>query len=225
MVRQIQGADGREVLQMRVDLGILQLECTGRPDGVKPEGFETWYDYLASVALEEGRSYRLDEASCHEVDREFYQFYHRRICWLNLKRYPEVVRDAKHSLALMDFSSAHSPDPEWSLMHEQYRPFVMFHLIQANALIALADSNPETAIESIDQGLEALAKVFAKYDAAEHFEQDAFVKKLREMRVSITEHHELGPSLAEQLAEAISAENYELAAELRDRKDRRGGEK
>jgi len=225
LVRQIQGADGREVLQMRVDLGILQLECTGRPDGVKPEGFATWYDYLASLALEEGRSYRLDEANCHEVDREFYQFYHRRICWLNLKRYPEVVNDAKHTLALMDFSTAHSPDPEWSLMHEQYRPFVMFHMIQANALIALADPNPAQAIESIDHGLKELAQVFAKHDASEHFEQDAFVNKLREMRASITEHHELGPTLTEQLAEAIAAENYELAAKLRDRKDRHGGEK
>jgi len=225
LVRQVQGADGREVLQMRVDLGILQLECTGRPDGVRPEGFETYYDYFSSLALEEGRSYRLDESGCHEVDREFYQFYHRRICWLHLKRYSEVVKDAKHTLALMDFSTAHSPDSEWSLLHEQYRPFVMFHLIQANSLIALADSNPAQAIASIDRGLEDLAKVFAKHDASEHFEQDAFVNKLREMRSSITEHHELGPTLAEQLAEAVAAENYELAAKLRDRKDRRDGER
>ena len=225
LVRQVQGADGRDVLQMRVDLGILQLECTGRPDGVKPEGFDTCYDYLVSLARKEGKLYQLDEESCNEVDREFYQFYHRRICWLNLKRYPEVVRDAEHTLALMDFSSAHSPDPEWSLLHEQYRPFVMFHMTQASALIALEGTNPEQAIESIDRGLKELAKVFEKHDASEHFDKDAFVNKLREMRASISEHHELGPTLSEQLAKAIATENYELAAELRDRMDPRGGEK
>src|SRR5438093_71165 len=32
-VRKITGLDGREKLQLRVDLGVLQMEVTGRPDG------------------------------------------------------------------------------------------------------------------------------------------------------------------------------------------------
>src|SRR6187549_2621002 len=32
-VRKKKGDDGREILQMRLDLGMLQLETTGRPDG------------------------------------------------------------------------------------------------------------------------------------------------------------------------------------------------
>ena len=46
--------------------------------------------------------------------------------------------------------------------------------------------------------------------------------KLREMRDSVKEHYELGPTLTEQLADAIAAEQYEIAAELRDRMDHRG---
>ena len=46
LVRQIQGEDGRDLLQMRIDLGILQMETKGRPDGVMPEGFETFYSHL-----------------------------------------------------------------------------------------------------------------------------------------------------------------------------------
>ena len=34
--RVCQGSDGREILQMRVDMGILQLEVEGRPDGTRP---------------------------------------------------------------------------------------------------------------------------------------------------------------------------------------------
>ncbi len=34
-VRLIKGSDGRDVIQMRVDLGVLQLETTGRPDGIR----------------------------------------------------------------------------------------------------------------------------------------------------------------------------------------------
>ncbi|MCG8450399.1 MAG: UvrB/UvrC motif-containing protein [Pirellulales bacterium] len=222
LARQIQGADGRDVLQMRIDMGVLQMEVSGRPDGIRPEGFDTYFDYVLSLSFAEGESFQLNQEQCHEIDREFYQFYHRRVCWLTLKKYPEAMRDAQHTLSLMDFSSAYSPDSEWSLVHEQYRPFVMFHNIQASALVKLEESDPTTATDEIDKGLKALAEVFEKYDASEHFDEDAFVIKLREMRSSIIEHYELGPSLAEQLAEAIAAEQYELAAELRDRMDHRG---
>lgn len=225
LVREVQGDDGRGVLQMRVDMGIIQMEVAGRPDGAKFDGCDTYYDYLAALSFSEGESFTLDEARCLEIDREFYQFYHRRICWLTLKRYTEAVSDAQHTLALMDFSSAYAPDQEWALLHEQYRPFVMFHKIQAQALIELEESKPENAIQLIDEGLDELQKVFEQHDAAEHFEEDAFVTKLREMRESIKQHYEVGPTLTEQLADAIAAEQYELAAELRDRIDHRSGNK
>ena len=223
LVRQIQGADGRELLQMRVDMGIIQMEISGRPDGARFDDAETYYDYLAALSFAEGESFQLDEERCIEIDREFYQFYHRRICWLTLKQYEKAAEDAQHTLALMDFSSAYAPDQEWALLHEQYRPFVMFHKIQAIALIRLEETDPEAAIGVIDQGLKDLEEVFSKHDASEHFDDDAFVIKLREMRDSIKEHYELGPTLTEQLAEAIAAEQYELAAELRDRIDHRAG--
>ncbi|HRX81229.1 MAG TPA: DNA helicase UvrBC, partial [Pirellulaceae bacterium] len=38
-VRIVTGSDGRDVLQMRIDMGVLQLEMEGRPDGARPKGF------------------------------------------------------------------------------------------------------------------------------------------------------------------------------------------
>ncbi len=222
-VRQIQGKDGRDLLQMRIEMGILQMETDGRPDGAVQEGFETYYDYLVSLAFEEGQDFHLDDVRCTQIDREFYQYYHRRICWLTLKKYAEAVKDAQHTLSLMDFSTSYAPNPEWSLLHEQYRPFVMFHKIQASALLDLEGNDSESAVETIDKGLHSLAEVFEKHDATEHFEEDGFALKLQEMRDSIIEQYELNPSLAEQLAEAIAAEQYELAAELRDRMGHQDG--
>jgi protein-arginine kinase activator protein McsA len=43
------------------------------------------------------------------------------------------------------------------------------------------------------------------------------VKRLLEMRESVRQRYELGRTLDEQLAEAIRAENYELAATIRDK--------
>jgi hypothetical protein len=111
--RLVRGSDGREVLQMRVEMGILQLEVEGRPDGQRPSGNETYFDHLLETALHEGDSFELNSEQCTMADREFLQFYHRRICWLALREFRRAVRDADHSLAFMDFVRAHSPTTRW----------------------------------------------------------------------------------------------------------------
>src|SRR5215813_11690954 len=96
LARLAKAADGREVLQMRVDMGVLQMEVDHRPDGSRPEGANTLFDYLKTVELTEDDDWVLSQEQCEEADREFVQFYHRRICWLALRRFPEAVRDADH---------------------------------------------------------------------------------------------------------------------------------
>ena len=125
------------MLQLRVEMGVLQMEVDGRPDGSRPGGYPTCLDWLHAVAAEEGESFALDERRCLEIDREFVQFFHRRVAWLALREFERAVADADHTLALMDFSSLHAPDVGWAEMHEQYRPFVLFHRTQAAALGAL----------------------------------------------------------------------------------------
>jgi hypothetical protein len=142
-VRIVKGIDGRDVLQMRVDMGVLQLETDGRPDGERPHGARTWCDYLARMAREAGEEFVMDEEQCGEVDREFVQFYHRRICWLALHNFRRAVQDADHTLRLMDLCREHSPDEQWTLSHEQYRPFVLFHRTQAAALAELEKADVE----------------------------------------------------------------------------------
>ena len=78
-------------------MGVLQLETTGRPDGDKPLGFDTYYDYLLAERLRDDDMV-LDDEQCHAIDREFVQFYHRRICWLSLKVFTRAVSDADHTL-------------------------------------------------------------------------------------------------------------------------------
>jgi len=219
--RMVQGADGRDVLQLRVDLGLLQLETTGRPDGWRPGGLDTYYDYLVSLAFQEGPAFALDDARCVEIDREFVQFFHRRICWLAVRNFQRAVDDADHTLALMDFSSSHAPETAWAEMHEQYRPFVLFHRTQAAALAELEHDKAQAAVAAIDEGIERIRSVFAEHEAEEEFEDDELAVKLREMKLAIVDHFEIKPPLAEQLAQAIAAEQYELAAKLRDKMSRR----
>lgn len=215
--RLVRARNGRDVLQMRVDMGVLQMETDLRPDGLRPNGAETYYDYLVGEVIREGEGFRLSREQCAEADREFIQFYHRRLCWLSLREYRRAARDADHSLAFMDFVRSHSPDEEWTLSHEQYRPFVLFHRIQAAALAALEEGGAEEAIAEINEGLSRFRALFERYDAAEQYADDELVRRLIEMRESVRQRYEVGRTLDEQLADAVQAENYELAATIRDR--------
>lgn len=224
--RRSHGADGRPVVQLRIDLGVLQMEVSGRPDGSRPEGFPTLLEALRAE-VSDGGECDLDEDRCVEVDREFLQFYHRRVAWLALRRFEEAVADADHTLALMDVTGDHADDSDWVDLHEQYRPFVLFHRTQAAALAALQASDAEAAVLEIDGGLAKLQEVADDWSDDQGLELPAgeeprndledFVDKLGELRASILSEYDLGASLADQLAEAVAHEQYELAAELRDR--------
>jgi hypothetical protein len=222
--RLVRAADGREVLQMRIEMGVLQMEVSGRPDGQKPHGAPTYLDWLTRQAAAKDPSLALSEEQCFEIDREFLQYYHRRICCLALREFRRAVADADHTLTLMDFVAAHSPDPQWTLSHEQYRPFVIFHRVQAAAMAQLQDSGAEAAIEEVNCGLEQMRKVFAAMEAEEQFDQDELVTQLVELKESLRTEYHVGRTLAEQLSDAVAAEEYERAARLRDEIARRGGD-
>ncbi len=220
--RLVRADDGREVIQMRIEMGLLQMETTGRPDGEHPGGAETCLGWLEELALAQGKSFAPNEAQCMEIDREFMQFYHRRICCLALRQFARALADADHVLALMDFAAAHSPNKQWTISHEQYRPFVLFHRIQAAAMLALEQSGAEAAIEVINQGLERMREVFVKFGAEDEFDQDELVTQLAAMKESLRQEYRVGKTLAEQLADAVASEEYERAARLRDKISRRG---
>ena len=223
-VRMIEAGD-RMVLQMRIEMGVLQLETEDRPDGWKPEGFSTYLAYQQSRTIENPELV-LEEKECLEVDREFAQFYHRRVCWLQLKEFANAVRDADHTLALMDFCKLHSPSEEWTLSHEQYRPFVLYHRTQAQAMeLVQRDNGAEFAIEEINSGLDKIHELFVAFEAEEQFEEDELVVRLREFRESLRDRYEIGKTLQEQLADAVAAEQYEVAARIRDKMNRRDSNK
>ena len=133
----------------------------------------------------------------------------------------------------MDFCKSHSPDDQWTVSHEQYRPFVLYHRTQAAALSHLNSedededvktSDPsavELAIEEVNDGLEKLHELFVEYEAEEQFEEDDLVVRLRDLREGMREKYDVGMTLKEQLASAVKNEDYELAASLRDELSKR----
>jgi hypothetical protein len=217
--RRIKAGDGRDVLQLRIDLGILQLEAAGRPDGTRPHGFDTYFEFLkeqARKARKHDKNFVMSEAQCLEADREFVQFYHRRICFLALHEFPRAIEDADHTLGFMDFVRDHSPNEEYTQAHEQYRSFVLFQRTQAAAAQFAEAKDPEAAIDEIRAGLERIRSVYASYDAEEQMEEDGMIQHLRKIERTLRDEHGIEATLQEQLDKAVASEDYEKAAKLRD---------
>ncbi len=217
--RLVQARDGRQVIQMRVDLGVLQLETAGRPDGTRPAGHQTYFDALqqkARSAARAGDTFVLSEAQAEEADREFVQYYHRRVSWLALRQYDRAVRDADHTLAFMDFVKRHSPSEEYTRAHEQYRGFVLFQRTQAAAALEVEHDHPDRAVDAIRAGLERMREFFAEHDLEEQMDEDGMVQHLRRIETTVREQYHISATLREQLDAAVAQEDYERAAELRD---------
>jgi hypothetical protein len=215
----VTASDGRSVLQVRLDLGLLQLEVDGRPDGQRPHDFETYFDYLNDAAqrrAKSGREFKLNASQCGEADREFVQYFQRRVAWLALREFDRAISDANHTLAFMDFVRDHSPNDEYRLAHEQFRGFVFFHRAQAAAAAAVERNNAEAAIDAVRDGLNRIRAFLAENDLEEHADEDTFVQELTKLEQSLRELHGIDETLEEQLAKAVANEQYETAARIRD---------
>src|SRR5581483_1829979 len=119
VVRKFTGKDGVAKIQLRVDLGLLQMNAEGRPDGKRPLGYPTLYDYFQTrlykhVSANEGSDagFRLKAEDCAKLQLEVLQYHHRYICLLQLEDYAGVVRDTERNLAVFDFVQKHAESEE-----------------------------------------------------------------------------------------------------------------
>lgn len=217
--RLVQAHDGRQVVQLLIDLGVLQLETVGRPDGTRPHGFLTYFEYLqdqARLARKSKKDFLLNDEQSQEADREFLQFYHRRMCWLALREYARAMRDADHTLGFMDFIKQHAPNEEYLFAHEQYRGFVLFQRTQAAAALQVEKNAPEQAIDEIRSGLDKIREFYVACEREDEMEHDGMVHHLRHIEGTLREQFHIKATLDEQLQQAIADEDYERAARLRD---------
>jgi hypothetical protein len=223
--RKIVGQDGREKLQIRLDLGLLQMEVKGRPDGQCPHGCEAALDYyrgqLEAHTAEKGSDsgFSLGADACSELWQESLHFYHRYICLLRLGDHSGVLRDTEHNLAIFDLVQAYGVDEETRLSFEQYRPYVIMVNTRARGEIRLESDDYEGALRVVEQGIDRIRSFFDAFGDPELLESSEELQALTAWHDEIVHERPLNlqQRLSRELQEAIAEENYELAARLRDR--------
>src|SRR5216117_117487 len=162
-VRKIAGLDGREKLQLRVDLGVLQMELTGRPDGQRPHNCESLLEYhqkRAARAREKGEGYELTPEECAELQQEGIQYYHRYVSLFQLNDYAGVIRDTQRNLDLFSFVDKHSQREDFVWNFQQSRPYVLMMNTRANASLLLNESKFTEAMREIESGRDAIVEFF-----------------------------------------------------------------
>ena len=221
-VRKIKGADGREKIQLRIEMGILQMELAGRPDGQRPHGYESLLAYYQAQAVDKeskNESFSVDVETCMMLQLEALQYYHRRISFLELEDYERAKRDAERNLELFDFVKQYASDEEDKIAFEQNRPFVIGHRVRASALLKLETDDYDGALKDIEEGIEEIQSLFTDFDRPDLIEDSEEVEFLREWADEIRQDRprSLKQDLADQLKEAVAIEDFEKAAEIRDR--------
>ena len=220
-VRIVASDDGREKLQMRIDLGLIQMELSGRPDGTRPGGHESLLDECEArvrAASKRGEDFVLDAAACAGLMREGVQYYHRYIAAFHLQRYDLVIRDTARNLRLFAFVVGHAARQRDRLQFDQYRPYVAMMNARARAHEELARDDHRAALTAIDEGIEGIRQFLRDYEQAEQEAECMELGFLLRWRREVENERPVGPveRLEQQLELAVALEEYEEAARLRD---------
>lgn len=231
VVRIIHGDDGLEKVQMRVDMGILQMEMAGRPDGQRPFGCDSLLDHYRGeqqsyeAAHLDSAPFQLEHDDCAQLWREGVQYYHRYLAFWILKLYDLCARDTRRNLDLFAFVRNHAPEEQIKFHFDQWRPYVTMMHTRAVATPMLEKNRLSSALRVIDHGIDQIHEFLDEYDLTDKQEGCQELQNLEQWRDEILSENdweeESEPSarveiLKRQLREAIQNEAFEEAASLRD---------
>ncbi|MEL7484182.1 MAG: UvrB/UvrC motif-containing protein [Planctomycetota bacterium] len=253
-VRLVERADGEQRIQVRLDLGILQMHLDGRPDGQQPEGFESLLD-LVEAQIEGGFEPPRRESGSEEAEEtveepsdpdpsgplppprrsedaeaslssqqvsllrdEAIQYYHRYLALLALEDFERVVRDTTRNLRVLDVIEKFAESEEDRTSVAPTRAHVTMMRARALASLALRDNEPKAAVAAIDEGIDALRRHFETIGHIDLFERSTEVQVLQGMKQALMPKLPVSQKaeLRKRLDDAVTQENYRLAAILRD---------
>jgi len=223
-VRIIQAVDGREVLQIRQPLGIEQYELDGRPDGKTPAGQECYLEVLQSRleshVAEHGSDtdFRVSHADFLQLQNEGILYYYRYLVLFQIGDFDRTARDTEHNLGICDIVEKYAEVEDDKKEILQYRPYILRMYAISKAMISLHQQLKTAAREILESAIAEIEGMPDIDTPAFQFERIRSLKYLRSTLKQVLEQ-KVSPleSLKQELDTAVQDENYEKAAEIRDR--------
>ncbi len=227
-VRKIIGSDGTPKLQMRLDLGLLQMETSGRPDGRRPHDCESLLEHHES-RLQKHRElngtelgFHLTPAQCQRLREESLMYHHRYLSLFVLGEYAGVARDTARNLRVLDLCAKYAIDDHDRVVLEQYRPYIIMMFTRAMAAVEVEQANFPEAYRMVKNALREIKEFFIRFDQPEAYRSASEARVLRKLLREIRAHLPPDPvrKLKKDLRRALKDERYEEAARLRDEIER-----
>ncbi|MDB6028788.1 MAG: UvrB/uvrC motif protein [Verrucomicrobiales bacterium] len=225
VVRRFKGKDGEDKIQLRVDLGILQMNAEGRPDGKRPFGHESLFEHH-QTQLEKYRAthdgddegFKLYAEDIGKLQQEGIQYHHRYICLFQIEDFAGVVRDTSRNLQVFDFVAkyADSNDIAWSL--QQFRPQLLMMRVRAKGALALKSDDYPKAIDLISHAIDEIREFYNQHSRQDLADHSGEIQSLEVWLQEVETKRPLSEmeKLQHELEEAVQTENYEKAAKVRD---------
>lgn len=228
--RVVAGRDGQSLIQLRIELGLLQMLPDGRPDGKRYHGMPTAADYV-NHELKVHR--RPSTEDWRELARELGQFNYRRLAFCGLAEktltanavanaqlhLARAVRDTDFCLGSMRLAVRGPVPPQ---LDPRLEPALLFDRARLLSQLRLVEGMYDEAVEEAETGAAALSD-YLRESAADDADPttDSGVAYLLDLGRRLRKQYDIEQTLRERLDEAIEQDDYEAAARLRDELKRR----
>lgn len=229
-VRRIVGLDGALKIQMRVDLGVLQLEYLGRPDGRSPGGCPTLLDDIRATLLAHERrngaqfGFALSAQAFSDLADEIRLYYQRLLCLFVLDEYGPAVADIDHCLDAIEFGECYADSPNNRNAHTAFKPYLYLMRAKAGAAMHSAAGRVAEALGCAERGLNDLLSHYCRHASLKAYRQSDEVRALEVLRLELSRKNrsEDQANLRRALRIAVLEERFEDAARLRDALQKKG---
>ena len=179
----LQIEDGREVVVVQPNaFTISRIYATGRPDGMRPHGVDSYYDYFFARLREyEERhgtreGFQLEAEEWENLFEESFHRYTRYLLFAGIKRWEDVQRDTAANLAVTNLARECAPS-EIAWRSYQYKGYMLMMYSIAKAELSLQADDTAAALQYIDTGIQQIGEFCGECLREEHGEAENITRE------------------------------------------------
>lgn len=175
--------DGREVIVVQPNaFTISRIYATGRPDGMRPHGVDSYYDYFFAKlrAYEEQHEtregFQLESEEWETLFEESFHRYTRYLLFAGIKRWEDVQHDTAANLAVTNLARECAPS-EIAWRSYQYKGYMLMMHSIAKAELSLQADDTAAALQHIDTGIQQIGEFCGECLREEHGEAENITRE------------------------------------------------
>lgn len=183
-VRIFRRADGREVLLLQMNrFSVVRLYVTGRPDGRRVEGYDSYYDWVRARLEGYKKEHHGSDGGFHLERNEWEALfaesadrYIRYLLFSGIQRWSDVERDTRTNIHVADWARRYADDEiAWNIY--QYKGYMLMMNTIARTELALVEKDLVRAESVLSEGFEKIGAYCRECLLSGHPEVEAVTRE------------------------------------------------